>query len=144
MKQLEQMIGWEELENPLTGHPLRHDLERLKLNLQLLRLRFQLKKLETEEEWKNLVVGVIEHWKEKIDAQLKEWNNRTRSSGGGVTKGLRPFEQGFRAGLRRIKTEHRSRIVHGLLIRLNRFFNSKPLHFNHYVFSAVKLGPVHL
>jgi hypothetical protein len=73
----EQFVSWEEIENPITGRPLRHEFERLRLHLELLRLQFELKRIDSEEEWKNRVVGVVEHWKSKINEHRKEWDNRS-------------------------------------------------------------------
>jgi len=72
----EQIMNWEELENPLTGRPLRHDLERLKVNLELIQLSYELKRLDEEEVWRGRIVGVLEHWKEKIGGRKKEWDDR--------------------------------------------------------------------
>ncbi|MFN9800962.1 MAG: hypothetical protein ACK54P_13185, partial [Bacteroidota bacterium] len=40
--ELEHLVNWDEMNNPVTGRPLRHDLERLKLRLELLRLQYEL------------------------------------------------------------------------------------------------------
>lgn len=75
-RELEHLMDWEEFPNPATGRPLRHDLQRLKLNLEILRLHYELKKLDSEEEWKKRIVAVIEHWKNKIEEHRNEWDKR--------------------------------------------------------------------
>ncbi|MFN8776350.1 MAG: hypothetical protein ACK5XV_06230 [Flavobacteriales bacterium] len=75
--ELEHLVNWDEMNNPVTGRPLRHDLERLKLRLELLRLQYELRKLDSEEEWKNRIVGVVEHWKVKIAERREEWDRHS-------------------------------------------------------------------
>lgn len=76
MESAVELIEWEELENPITGRPLRHDFERLRINLELLRLNYALKRLDVEQDWKNQVVAVVDHWKEKINSRKREWDSR--------------------------------------------------------------------
>jgi gas vesicle protein len=76
VRKAEQHLGWDDLTNPVTGKSLRHEFERLKLNVELMRLRYELKKLDTEEEWNNRVVAVFEHWKEKIRENREDWDKR--------------------------------------------------------------------
>jgi hypothetical protein len=82
----ETYFNWEEIENPITNRPLRHEFERLRLHLEVLRLQFELKRIDSEEDWKNRIVGVVEHWKSKINEHRKEWDSRSEKVMGEMQK----------------------------------------------------------